>query len=233
MQTKRVLIIEDDADAADVLDAYLKREKYEVAIAADGLIGLEMVQRWKPDLILLDVMLPGMSGTEVLSAVRRKSNTPVIMVTAMGDLPDKIGALRYGADDYVVKPYNPGEIVARVQAVLRRTSSLAENTASGSLRWQNLDVDTEALVASVTDDTGSLNYLDLTPTEFNVLTTLMSAPTRPFSRQYLLERCLPESEALERVVDTHVYNLRKKLEFAGVSDVLVNVRGVGYRFRQP
>jgi len=233
MQTKRVLIIEDDADAADVLDAYLKREKYEVAIAADGLIGLEMVQRWKPDLILLDVMLPGMSGTEVLSAVRRKSNTPVIMVTAMGDLPDKIGALRYGADDYVVKPYNPGEIVARVQAVLRRTSSLAENTASGSLRWQNLDVDTEALVASVTDDTGSLNYLDLTPTEFSVLTTLMSAPTRPFSRQYLLERCLPESEALERVVDTHVYNLRKKLEFAGVSDVLVNVRGVGYRFRQP
>ncbi|KQN51298.1 two-component system response regulator [Serratia sp. Leaf50] len=233
MQTKRVLIIEDDADAADVLDAYLKREKYEVAIAADGLIGLEMVQRWKPDLILLDVMLPGMSGTEVLSAVRRKSNTPVIMVTAMGDLPDKIGALRYGADDYVVKPYNPGEIVARVQAVLRRTSSLAENTASGSLRWQNLDVDTEALVASVTDDTGSLNYLDLTPTEFSVLTTLMSAPTRPFSRQYLLERCLPESEALERVVDTHVYNLRKKLELAGVSDVLVNVRGVGYRFRQP
>jgi len=233
MQTKRVLIIEDDADAADVLDAYLKREKYEVAIAADGLIGLEMVQRWKPDLILLDVMLPGMSGTEVLSAVRRKSNTPVIMVTAMGDLPDKIGALRYGADDYVVNPYNPGEIVARVQAVLRRTSSLAENTASGSLRWQNLDVDTEALVASVTDDTGSLNYLDLTPTEFSVLTTLMSAPTRPFSRQYLLERCLPESEALERVVDTHVYNLRKKLEFAGVSDVLVNVRGVGYRFRQP
>ncbi|CAM3767212.1 DNA-binding response regulator [Rouxiella silvae] len=233
MQTKRVLIIEDDADAADVLDAYLKREKYEVAIAADGLIGLEMVQRWKPDLILLDVMLPGMSGTEVLSAVRRKSNTPVIMVTAMGDLPDKIGALRYGADDYVVKPYNPGEIVARVQAVLRRTSSLAENTASGSLRWQNLDVDTEALVASVTDDTGNLNYLDLTPTEFSVLTTLMSAPTRPFSRQYLLERCLPESEALERVVDTHVYNLRKKLEFAGVSDVLVNVRGVGYRFRQP
>ncbi|KAB7895409.1 response regulator [Rouxiella sp. S1S-2] len=233
MQTKRVLIIEDDADAADVLDAYLKREKYEVVIAADGLIGLEIVQRWKPDLILLDVMLPGMSGTEVLSAVRRKSNTPVIMVTAMGDLPDKIGALRYGADDYVVKPYNPGEVVARVQAVLRRTSSLAENTASGSLRWQNLDVDTEALVASVTDDTGSLNYLDLTPTEFSVLTTLMSAPTRPFSRQYLLERCLPESEALERVVDTHVYNLRKKLEFAGVSDVLVNVRGVGYRFRQP
>lgn len=233
MQIKRVLIIEDDADAADVLKAYLKREQYEVAVAGDGLVGLERVQSWKPDLILLDVMLPGMNGTEVLAAVRRKNNTPVIMVTAMGDLPDKIGALRYGADDYVVKPYNPGEVVARVQAVLRRTSTAAETERSGSLRWKNLTVDSEVLTASVADGSGKLSYLDLTPTEFSVLTTLMSAPTRPFSRQYLLECCLPESEALERVVDTHVYNLRKKMESAGIADVLVNVRGVGYRFRQP
>lgn len=231
MQTKRILIIEDDADAAEVLEAYLKREGYAVSVTGDGLSGLEMAQRWKPDMILLDVMLPGMRGTEVLASIRRKSDTPVIMVTAMGDAPDKIGALRYGADDYVVKPYNPGEVVARVQAVLRRVSS-REHEAQ-AFRWQNLEVDTETLTASVSDGSDGQIYLELTPTEFNVLATLMSAPTRPFSRQHLLERCLPESEALERVVDTHVYNLRKKLESAGISDVLINVRGVGYRFRQP
>ncbi|RJT53502.1 response regulator [Rahnella variigena] len=231
MQTTRVLIIEDDADAADVLDAYLQREGYEVQIAGDGISGLDKALRWKPDLVLLDVMLPGMSGTDVLATLRRETRTPVIMVTAMGDMPDKIGALREGADDYVVKPYNPGEVVARVQAVLRRTASGEKDSAT--LRWQALEVDVDALTAAVSAPAGENRYLDLTPTEFSILSTLMRAPTRPFSRQYLLEQCLPESEALERVVDTHVYNLRKKLESAGILNVLVNVRGVGYRFRQP
>ncbi|MDF7662674.1 response regulator [Erwiniaceae bacterium L1_54_6] len=230
MPEKRILIIEDDADAADVLGAYLRRENYDVHVADDGPSGLEMSQRLRPDLILLDVMLPGMNGTEILTAVRRKGNTPVIMVTAMGDMPDKIGALRYGADDYVVKPYNPGEVVARVQAVLRRVSREPEVQ---SLRWQGLEVDTTMMTAGVRHGDGALTGLELTPTEFSLLTTLMEAPVRPFSRQALLERCLPESDALERAVDTHVYNLRKKLEAAGISDVLVNVRGVGYRFRQP
>lgn len=230
MSGKRILIIEDDADAADVLDAYLKRENYTVSVAGDGVSGLEMTRRWKPDLILLDIMLPGMNGTEVLAAVRRHSTIPIIMVTAMGDAPDKIGALRYGADDYVVKPYNPGEVVARVQAVLRRAAQVCQPEA---LRWQNLEVDAVMMTATVRDDVGNLTSIELTPTEFGLLTTLMGAPTRPFSRQFLLERCLPESDALERVVDTHVYNLRKKLELAGISNVLVNVRGVGYRFRQP
>lgn len=230
MSRKRILIIEDDADAADVLDAYLTRENYEVCIAGDGLSGLEMSQRLKPDLILLDVMLPGMKGTDVLAAVRRTGTVPVIMVTAMGDVPDKIGALRYGADDYVVKPYNPGEVVARVQAVLRRVS---HESAPQVLRWQGLEVDISMMTAGIRQASGALLVLDLTPTEFSLLTTLMVAPVRPFSRQNLLERCLPESDALERAVDTHVYNLRKKLEAAGIHDVLVNVRGVGYRFRQP
>lgn len=231
MQMKRVLIIEDDADAANVLEAYLRRENYHVAIASDGITGLDLSQSWKPDLILLDIMLPGMNGTEVLAAVRRKGDIPVIMVSAMGDTPDKIGALRYGADDYVVKPYNPGEVVARVQAVLRRTSNLTPRNAI--LRWQGLEVDVESLTAVVRDGAGKVTGLELTPTELSLLTTLMQSQTYPFSRQMLLERCLPESEALERVVDTHMYNLRKKLENAGIADVLHNVRGVGYRFRQP
>ncbi|MDD9654516.1 response regulator [Klebsiella pasteurii] len=231
MLSRRVLIIEDDADAAGVLEAYLRRENYDVVVTVDGLAGLDMAQRWKPDLILLDVMLPGLNGTEVLASLRRKSDVPVIMVTAMGDMPDRIGALRYGADDYVVKPYHPGEVVARVQAVLRR--SRKAETQEDILRWQGLEVDVAAIVAAVSNPGEPVHILDLTPTEFSLLATLMRAPVRPFSRQYLLERCLPESEALERVVDTHIYNLRKKLEAAGVSGVLVNVRGVGYRFRQP
>lgn len=164
MQTKRILIIEDDADAADVLDAYLKREGYEVKIADDGLAGLAAAQVWKPDLILLDVMLPGMKGTDVLVALRRESSVPVIMVTAMGDMPDKIGALRFGADDYIVKPYNPAEVVARVQAVMRRMSS-AEKSAP-VLRWQELEVNAEALTAGVRTPAGGLAWLELTPTEF-------------------------------------------------------------------
>lgn len=231
MQSKRVLIIEDDADAAGVLEAYLKRENYEVMIAGDGSGGLETAGRWQPDLILLDIMLPGMNGTEVLAALRRRDDTPVIMVTAMGDAPDRIGALRYGADDYVVKPYHPGEVVARVQAVLRRSQNHAP--AAESLRWAGLVVDPLALTAVVASGNDAPRRLDLTPTEFSLLVTLMRAPTRPFTRLFLLEHCLPESDALERVVDTHVYNLRRKLEAAGISDVLPAVRSVGYRFRQP
>ena len=153
------------------------------------------------------------------------------MVTAMGDTPDRIGALRYGADDYVVKPYHPGEVVARVQAVLRRSSK--KETEEKILRWQTLAVDVAAIVACVDNGDDAPVMLDLTPTEFSLLATLLRSPAHPFSRQYLLEHCLPESEALERVVDTHIYNLRKKLEAVGISGVLINVRGVGYRFRQP
>lgn len=190
MLSRRVLIIEDDADAAGVLEAYLRRENYDVVVTVDGLAGLDMAQRWKPDLILLDVMLPGLNGTEVLASLRRKSDVPVIMVTAMGDMPDRIGALRYGADDYVVKPYHPGEVVARVQAVLRR--SRKAETQEDILRWQGLEVDVAAIVAAVSNPGESVHVLDLTPTEFSLLATLMRAPVRPFSRQYLLERCLPE-----------------------------------------
>ncbi|TYL44448.1 response regulator [Dickeya sp. ws52] len=231
MSPKRILIIEDDADAASVLEAYLKRDNFQVLLARDGVSGLEMALRAKPALILLDVMLPGMNGTEVLAALRRKSDVPVIMVTAMGDDTDKIGALRYGADDYVTKPYHPGEVVARVQAVLRRTCGAM--TPGKPLSFGPLVVDQDAMLAAVTDAQGDSRPLDLTPTEFSLLTTMLRAQTRAFSRQELLEACLPDSDALERVVDTHIYNLRKKLEAVGIGDVLLTVRAVGYRFRQP
>lgn len=233
MQHKRILIIEDDADAAEVLEAYLRRENYDVKLASDGLSGLAQAERWQPDLILLDVMLPALNGTEVLAKLRRSSDVPVIMVTAMGDTPDRIGALRYGADDYVVKPYHPGEVVARVQAVLRRSALAAVSQPDEVLRWQTLAVDTAAMMVTVTTLQGDLQRIDVTPTEFSLLVALMRAPVRALSRQTLLEQCLPESDALERVVDTHIYNLRRKLEAAGITDVLINVRSIGYRFRQP
>ncbi|POW57184.1 DNA-binding response regulator [Candidatus Pantoea alvi] len=231
MQNKKILIIEDDASVAEVLEAYLRRENYLVRVAADGVAGLEQAERWRPDLVLLDVMLPGLNGTEVLAKIRRGSDVPVIMVTAMGDTPDRIGALRYGADDYVVKPYHPGEVVARVQAVLRRSHPRAPEEEV--LRWGALEVNTAAMTVTVEQEASGITSLDITPTEFSLLTTLMRAPVRALSRQYLLEQCLPESDALERVVDTHIYNLRRKLEAAGINEVLLNVRGIGYRFRQP
>lgn len=224
---KRVLIIEDDLDAANVLEAYLNREQFQTSIASDGQRGLDLVFSWKPDLILLDVMLPGLSGNDVLMAVRRRSDVPIIMVTAIGEGTDKISALRFGADDYVVKPYNPGEVVARVHAVLRRYSTAHR---ADTLQFRGITADRDSMIVLVDNPGGTPHPLDLTPTELLLLMTFLKSPYKAFTRQALLEACLPESDALERVVDTHIYNLRKKLEATGQSDLLINVRGIGYRF---
>jgi two-component system, OmpR family, response regulator AdeR len=230
MNTKRILIIEDDSDAANVLEAYLRRENFAVQLAADGPRGLQLALSQRPDLILLDMMLPGMTGIEILSTLRRTSDVPVIIVTAMGDAPDRIGALRFGADDYVVKPYHPGEVVARVQAVLRRSNP--SRPAQVCRRVGPVELDRDTMMVTVVRGDTTLS-LELTPTEFSLLDILMARPTSVFSRQTLLECCMPESEALERVVDTHIYNLRRKLENAGVSGTLRSVRSIGYRYLQP
>ncbi|WP_145003715.1 response regulator [Pseudomonas oryzihabitans] len=227
MSDKLILIVEDDPDSASVLEAYLLRDGFAVVLAEDGRQGLELFQRRQPDLVLLDMMLPRLGGTEVLAQIRRAGDTPVIMVTAIGDEPEKLGALRYGADDYVVKPYNPKEVVARVHAVLRRCHQAPRDERW--LRQGALTVDLESFSALV-DQAGQPRALELTPTEFGLLATLMRTPHKAFTREELLERCLPESEALARVVDTHLHNLRRKLEAAGIPGVPVTVRAVGYRF---
>lgn len=229
MSEKKVLIVEDDADSASILEAYLRRDDFNVAIAEDGARAIQLHAQWKPDLVLLDMMLPKLSGTEVLAAIRRAGDTPVIMVTAIGDEPEKLGALRYGADDYVVKPYSPKEVVARAYAVLRRAG--ASRSSDGPLSYDRLVVDPEAVLATVADAAGNAVPLDLTPTEFNLLAILLKTPFKAFTRSELLEACLPDSDALERVVDTHIHNLRRKLESYGISGVLVTVRAIGYRFR--
>jgi len=227
---KKILIVEDDLDSASILEAYLRKDGFDVAVAHDGEHALQLHSQWRPDLVLLDVMLPRLGGTEVLSSIRRSGETPVIMVTAIGDEPDKLGALRYGADDYVVKPYSPKEVVARVHAVLRRAAP--SRAQDGPLRHGRLSVDVAAVVATVAAaDASESRVLDLTPTEFNLLVTLLRTPFKAFTRNELLEACLPNSDALDRVVDTHIHNLRRKLEEHGITGVLVTVRAVGYRFQ--
>ncbi|MCY1535876.1 Phosphate regulon transcriptional regulatory protein PhoB [compost metagenome] len=198
----------------------------------DGKQALELHARWRPDLVLLDIMLPGLNGNEVLGAIRQHAPTPVIMVTAIGGDSQRISALLYGADDYVVKPYNPSEVVARVHAVLRRWTGQALSKA-GRLRHGPLVVDLDAALASIDTEDGASTPLVLTRTEFQLLALLMAAPSKMFSRSELLSTCLPESDAMERVVDAHMHNLRRKLEMAGITGVLVTVRGLGYRFRNP
>ncbi|MBO9855111.1 response regulator [Xanthomonas sp. A1809] len=229
MASKKVLVVEDDGDSASVLEAYLLREGFDVAIASDGMRAVQLHAQWKPDLVLLDMMLPSLSGIEVLSAIRRVGSTPVIMVTAIGDEPEKLGALRYGADDYVVKPYSPKEVVARVFAVLRRSTTTRSNEEA--LRYERLRVDPTSFAAHIESEDGTLVPLELTRTEFTLLMTLLRTPSKAFTRSELLEACLPDSDALERVLDTHVLNLRRKLDQHGITGVLVTVRSVGYRFK--
>ncbi|MFK0095616.1 response regulator [Pseudomonas sp. NPDC090592] len=228
MSRKLILVVEDDADSASILEAYLKRDFFEVAIAEDGFKGTELHRRLKPDLVLLDMMLPVMNGAEVLNTIRKRGNTPVIMVTAIGDESEKLGALRYGADDYVVKPYNPKEVVARVHAVLRRVQP--DVTTDHRLRFESLWLDADSRTVGVSYPAESDRLIDLTPTEFNLLAVLFGAPQKAFSREDLLSRCLPDSDALARVVDTHIHNVRRKLEAYGITGVLVTVRSIGYRF---
>jgi len=230
MLGKRILVVEDDPDGASILEAYLRRDGFEVAVASDGERALQLHAQWRPDLVLLDVMLPKRSGTEVLAQIRRSSDVPVIMVTAVGDESDKLGALRYGADDYVVKPYSPKEVLARTHAVLRRTYQ-RERIDAHTLRYEGLTVDLDAHTASVSQPNDSPALLELTPTEFALLAKLLKTPSKAFSRAELLDACLPDSNALERVVDVHVHNLRRKLDTRGIHNVLVTVRAVGYRFQ--
>ena len=182
----------------------------------------------KPDLVLLDVQMPEIDGWRVLSEIRLRGNTPVIMLTAMDQDIDKLTGLRIGADDYVVKPFNPAEVVARTQAVLRRASPLSGHHDQRILRVAPFQIDLDSHEVLV-ELGGEMQRLELTLTEFKLLVQLARAPKRVFSRAELLANSLPEGDALERTVDSHLSKLRKKIEGLGIADILSGVRGVGYR----
>lgn len=220
-----ILIAEDETEIAEIVNAYLTREGFRTVHAADGKIALELHLALKPDLVLLDIKMPRLDGWEVLAELRRRGSTPVIMITALDQDIDRLQGLRIGADDYMVKPFNPNEVVARVKAVLRRTGAL---TANGVLRVDALTLNLESYQAQV-EAGGTARTLQLTLTEFRLLAHMARTPGKVFTRSELVDACLPGGDALERTVDSHVSNLRKKLEEAGASGMLPGVRGVGYR----
>ncbi|MCU4504447.1 efflux system response regulator transcription factor AdeR [Acinetobacter sp. WU_MDCI_Abxe161] len=228
---KQILVVEDEYDIGDIIEQYLKREGMRVIRAMNGKQAIEIHASQLIDLILLDIKLPELNGWEVLSKIRQKAQTPVIMLTALDQDIDKVMALRIGADDFVVKPFNPNEVVARVQAVLRRTHQ-NKQTATKNLHYKNIEINTEIHSVYINQMDRKI-LLNLTLTEYKILLLMINQPHRVFTRGELMNQCLPDSEALERTVDSHVSKLRKKLEEHGLEHMLINVRGVGYRLDHP
>jgi two-component system response regulator AdeR len=223
--TDRILIVEDEREIAEILTLYVENAGFAVARATSYQEAVRQHAQFQPDLVLLDIGLPGGDGLDVLSSVRRRVDTPVIMVTAVDDEVTKLSSLRIGADDYVVKPFNPSEVVERIRAVLRRTRGgrLRRLFAAGPV-----EIDLDARTASC-GSAEARQRLPLTPSEFGILAHLAAHPRRAFSRGELLEAISPDSDAYDRVVDSHVSNLRQKLMTAGCPDIIEPVRGIGYR----
>lgn len=221
-----VLVVEDDEDIASLLETYLARSGYRTSKASTGLTALAHIQKLQPDLILLDIGLPDIDGFDLLTKVRTNSTVPVIFLSAMDDTTDKLLGLKLGADDYVTKPFNAQEVVARVGAVLKRTRGVAGHEV---IRHDGVEVQLDSHIAIASTERGRIE-LPLTVTEFRLLVCFVRSPFKTFERASLLDACLPESDALDRTVDTHIANLRRKLADCGQEGYITTVRGVGYRF---
>ena len=221
----KILIIEDEPELVKVLRDYLEKANFDVSTAYRGDTGLSTWEHERPDLVLLDLNLPGIDGLDVAREIRRKGDTPIIMLTARVEETDQLIGLELGADDYVTKPFSPRVVVAKVRAVLRRSG--AETSPTQVLRIADLEIDMDAY--SVTK---AGNPLDLTPTEFEILSTMAASPGRAFSRMRLLEATQGAAfEGYERTIDAHIKNLRAKLEADPKNPQYIEtVFGIGYRF---
>ena len=221
-----VLIVEDDVHIRELLKLYLEKEGYGVTVAADGRQGLEQFRREKPDLILLDVMMPGMDGWEVCRAVRAESQVPVIMLTAKSETDDKVMGLKAGADDYITKPFEMKEVLARIEAVLRRTSGITTEKKTRRLVFDKLIIDMDAFELLVNGA-----KVDTPPKEMELLFYLASSPNRVYTRNQLLDEVWGfDYFGDSRTVDVHVKRLREKLEGVSENWSLKTVWGVGYKF---
>ena len=221
-----VLVVEDDKNIAELLQMYLEKEGYAVTVAHDGGAGLGKFRAIKPDLVLLDVMMPVMDGWSVCKSIRSESQTPVIMLTAKGETDDKVLGLRTGADDYITKPFEMKEVLARIEAVLRRTSGAVAEKKIRRLVFDKLVIDMDAFELSVDG-----KKIDTPPKEMELLFHLASSPNRVYTRNQLLDEVWGfDYFGDSRTVDVHVKRLREKLE--GVSDQwsVKTVWGVGYKF---
>jgi two-component system phosphate regulon response regulator PhoB len=224
----RILVVEDERDISALVAYHLTKEGYRVRTAEGGVEALEAAQSERPDLILLDLLLPGFSGYDVLAELRRRpelSEVPVVVLTARREEADRVKGLELGADDYVTKPFSPRELILRVGAVLRRAQSPAVAGSGRMLRGGAVTVDLNAMRVAVEGE-----HVDLTPTEYRLLVTLMERRGRVQSRQQLLENAWDIHARIEtRTVDMHVQRLRTKLRVAG--SMIETVRGFGYRYR--
>lgn len=234
LDAPHVLVVEDEREISDVLLAYLRRDGLHGAWCGNGARALAEIDLRQPDLVLLDIQLPGMDGFDVLRQVRAHGDMPVILLTAFVDDVDRLLGLRLGADDYITKPFVPAEVVARVRAVLRRSrrgphAVTGTGTSPAPVRYGALVINTESHSAAVECADGTLVPLPLTLTEFRLLACLAVHPKRVLSRQTLIDQCLPESDAFDRVIDSHLSRLRRKLAAAGLGELIDTVRGVGYR----
>jgi DNA-binding response OmpR family regulator len=224
---KTIMVVDDEMRLVSVVEAYLEQEGFRVVKASNGREALFVAREEKPDLIILDVMMPEMDGYEFMRHHRKEKETPIILLTAKVEDDDKVIGLELGADDYITKPFRPRELIARVRAVLRRTGKTQPKAQV--LRAGPITLDREAHFVKIDD-----GYIDLTPSEFDLLATLMSAPGRAFSRLDLLDRLQGTAyEGYERTIDVHIKNLRAKLETDSKSPQFIEtVYGVGYRFRR-
>ncbi len=229
MAKGKILVVDDEKKIVSLVRGYLERDGYQVAEAYDGRQALDMFQREKPDLIILDLMLPEIDGLEVCRQVRRSSEVPIIMLTARGEDADKLVGLELGADDYITKPFSPRELVARVRVVLRRARPLTAPLPAARFVLGDLVVDEERFEATCHG-----NLLSLTLTEFRILAALARSPGRVLSRSQLLDTLGETYEGYERTVDVHIKNLRRKLAVAGGGEGcnIVTVHGVGYKLQE-
>ena len=220
-----ILVVDDEKRLVSLVESYLTQEGYRVVTAYNGREALTVARREKPDLIVLDLMMPEMDGYEFMRQHRAEQNTPIVLLTARVDDEEKIIGLELGADDYVTKPFRPRELTARVRAVLRRAGSV--EPAAQVLQAADICLDREARTLKVRD-----RFVDLTPSEFDLLTALMSTPGRVFSRLDLLDIIQGvRYEGYERTIDTHIKNLRAKIEDdAREPRYIETIYGVGYRF---
>jgi DNA-binding response OmpR family regulator len=224
-----VLIVEDDKKTASLISLYLEREGFQTVTAYDGQQALELARQVNPAFVILDLMLPLIDGWEVCRRLRQSSDVPILMLTARGEEVDRVSGLTLGADDYVVKPFSPRELVARVKAILRR-GRLESSKGKKILSCEDLTLDTEKHQVTLVG-----RPVSLTPHEFKLLQTLMSAPGRVFSRNDLLAHLYPKHDAIviDRVVDVHIGSLRQKLEKdPSHPRYLLTVRGIGYKFTE-
>lgn len=224
--TKKILVVDDEPQIVKVLKAYLEKAGHQVITAQDGKAALLAFQREKPDFLILDLNLPEVDGLDVCKAIRRGSNVPILMLTARVEEADRLIGLELGADDYVIKPFSPREVVARVRTIFRRTAASTEPAKAEIIQVGGLTIDLEQHSVTLGD-----RSIELTPTEFDILVTLARQPRRVFSRLQIMEQAQGDAfEGYERTIDAHIKNIRLKLEPNPKKPTYIHtVFGVGYK----